>query len=171
MPIRIEKSKDQLKEGVETRRRKLDDREKHMGKVVKEKKELAKVSHELRYPTKEGAAEIKKALAKSAEATNKEFGKQNGELEKIHKKCKEAEGDLKDRTQMANDNAIEAKRAEEKMREATKAKPHLAQAEHAAKKDAEFTKEYEGKQRKRHEKSIERRNELNAKLNSATLKL
>ena len=171
MPIRLEKSKDQLKEGVETRRRKLDDREKHMGKVVKEKKELAKVSHELRYPTKEGAAEIKKALAKSADATNKEFGKQNGELEKIHKKCTEAEKDLEDRTQMANDNAIEAKKAEDKMHEATKAKPHLAQAEHAAKKDAEFTDKEQHRQKTHREKSIQRSKELNAKLQDTKLKL
>jgi len=171
MPIRLEKSKGQLKEGVEKRRRSLDKGEKGIGNVVKEKKELAKVSRELRYPTKEGAAEIKKALAQSAVAANKEFTKKNNDLKKIHKKCKDAEGDFRDRTKMAIDNAKEARKAEGQIKETKNARSHLARAEQAAKKDAAFTKEYEGKQRRRCERSITRRNELNTQLMNTKLKL
>ena len=171
MPIRLEKTKGQLKEGVDKRRRKLDGREKHMGNVVKEKKELAKVSRELRYPTKEGAAEMKKALKAAALETNKEFAKKNNELKKVHKKCKDAEGDFKDRTKMAIDNAKEARKAEGQIKETKNARSHLARAEQAAKKDAAFTKEYEGKQRRRREKSMTRRNELNTQLMNTMLRL
>jgi hypothetical protein len=171
MPTRLEKSKGQLKEGVEKREHKLTDREKHMERVVKERKGLAKVSRDLRYPTKEGAAEIKKALAQSAKATTEEFKRQNDDLKKIHEKCKEAEADLKDRTQMAMDNAKEAKKAEGQIKETKNARPHLAQAEQVSKKDAAFTKEYEGIQRKRRERSIKRRDELNTQLMNTTLKL
>jgi len=171
MPIRLEKTKGQLKEGVEKRRRNLDKGEKGIGNVVKEKKELAKVSRELRYPTKEGAAEMKKALKAAALETNKEFAKKNNELKKVHKKCKDAEGDFKDRTKMAIDNAKEARKAEGQMKETKNAKSHLARAEQAAKKDAAFTKEYEGKQRRHRERSITRRNELNTQLMNTNLKL
>ncbi|MFH1614496.1 MAG: hypothetical protein ABIG61_05375 [Planctomycetota bacterium] len=172
MPIRLEKkSKGQLKEGVEKRRRSLDKGEKGIGNVVKEKKELAKVSHELRYPTKEGAAEIKKALAKSAEAMNKEFKKKNKDLKEIHKKCKDAEIDFKGRTGMAEKNAEETRKTKGRMKETHDAKPYLDRAELAAKKDAAFTKEYEGKQRRRRERSITCRNELNTQLMNTMLKL
>ena len=57
MRIKLE-SRDKLKDGVDKRKRGLDDREKHMGGVVKEKKAIADASRKLRFPTKEGAAEI-----------------------------------------------------------------------------------------------------------------
>ena len=163
--------REQLKEGVEKRRRNLDKGEKGIGRVVDEKTELAKVSRELCYPTKEGAAEIKKALIKSAEEMKKEFTKKNKELKGIHKECKGAEDDFKKRTQMAKDNAKAAKETEGKMHEVTKAKPHLDRAVQAAKKDAEFTDKERRRQKARREKSIKRSNELNAKLQSITLKL
>ena len=53
----------------------------------------------------------------------------------------------------------------------TKAKPHLAQAEHAAKKDAEFTDKEQHRQKTHREKSIQRSKELNAKLQDTKLKL
>lgn len=171
MPARLEKSKGQLKEGVEKREHKLNDREKHMDKVVKEKKELAKVSHLLRYPTKEGAAEIKKALAQSANAVHEEFKKQNDDLKKVHTECKDAEADFNDRTKMAVENAKEARKAESQIKETKNARPHLARAEQSAKKDAEFTQNYENIQKRRREKSINYRNDLNTQLMNTVLKL
>ena len=171
MPARLEKSKGQLKEGVEKRDHKLTDREKHMDKVMKEKKELARVSRELRYPTKEGAAEIKKALAQSADAVHGEFKKQRENLDKIQVECKQAEDDFKDRTSMALENAKEARKAESQIKETKNARPHLARAEQASKKDAEFTQNYENIQKRRREKSINYRNDLNTQLMNTVLKL
>ena len=160
-----------LKERVDRSKHKLDDRGKHMKRVAKEKKELAKVSHELRYPTKEGAAEIKKALAKSAEAMNKEFKKQNSDLKKIHKKCEEAANDLKKRTEVAIRDAHHAKKAVGQMKETKNAKNLLVHVEKVSKDDADFTNDLRSRLKKYRQRSEKTRNALNAQLMNAKLRL
>ncbi len=162
-------SRGKLKEGVDKRKHKLDDRGKHMARVVKEKKEIADTSRKLRFPTTEGAAEIKKALKKAAVATEKEFTTQNKDLEKKHGECKKAEGDLSERTDIANKNAVEARKAEGQIKETRNAKSLLAQAEKTAKDDAGFTKDQRGRQKRYRERSTQNRDNRRSQLMSAKL--
>ena len=171
MRVRPERSKRELKDSIDRRKHGLDKREKHMKRVVKENKEIADVSHKLRYPTKEGAAEIKKRLVQAAEATKKEFRKQNEDLEKKHKTCKDAEGDLKDRTKMAKDNAAEAKKAERQIQETRNAKPLLGQAEKTSIDDAKFTDKERGRQERDLKRSKGHRDDLKRALQGTKLKL
>jgi len=162
-------SRGKLREGVDRRKRKLDDRGKHMAKVVKEKKEIADTSRKLRFPTEEGAAEIKRALKGAAVAAENEFKQQNKDLENKHGECKQAEGDLSERTNLANKNALEARKAEGQIKETRNAKSLLAQAEKTAKDDAGFTKDQRGRQKRHRERSTQNRDNLRAQLMSAKL--
>jgi len=157
-------SRDKLKDDVDKRKHGLDDREKHMGRVVKEKKAIADVSHKLRFPTKEGAVEIKKALEKAAVTTQDEFEKQNKDLEKKQGGCKKAEGDLSKRTELANQNALEARKAEGQIKEAQNARNLVAHAEKASMDDAHITNDLRSKQKEQREMSERHRNELKAQL-------
>ena len=168
MGIKPESRRD-LKDGVDKRKRKLDDREKHMTRVVMEKKAVADVSRKLRFPTKEGAAEIRKDVQNASVATQNEFKKQNNELKKIHKKCEKSEGDLSERTKIANQNALEAKKAEGKIKETRDAKNQLVQAEKVAKDDAHFTNDQRGRQKRRRERSEKYSNNLKARLMNTKL--
>jgi len=168
MKIKLE-SRDKLKDGVDKRKRGLDDREKHMGRVVKEKKAIADASHKLRFPTKEGAAEIKKALEKAAMTTQNEFEKQNKDLKKKHGECKKAEGDFRGRTELANQNALEARKAEGQIKETQNAKNLVARAEKTSKDDAHFTNDQRGKQKKQREISEKNRDHLRAQLMNTKL--
>ena len=160
-----------LKERVDRGKRELNDRGKHMTKVVKEKKGIAEASHKLRFPTKEGAVEIKKVLQKAATAVHKEFGKQREKLEGIVGKCKRAEGDLKKRTEVAIRDAHHAKKAEGQMRETKNAKNLLARAEKVSKHDADFTNDLRSRLKKYRQRSEKNRNTLNAQLMNTKLRL
>jgi len=168
MRIKLE-SRDKLKDDVDKRKHGLDGREKHMGKVVKEKKAIADVSHKLRFPTKEGAVEIKKALEKAAVATRDEFKKQNKDLEKKHGKCKDAEGDLSKRTELANQNALEARKAEGQIKEAQNAKNLVARAEKTSMDDAHITNDLRSKQKGQRETSKRNRDHLRSQLMNTKL--
>ena len=163
-------SRRELKDGVDKRKRGVDDRGKHMGRVVKEKKEIADTSHKLRFPTKEGAAEVKKALKEATAMVHKEFEKQNKDLEKKHSECRKAEGDLSERTKIANQNAVEARKAEGQIRETKNAKNLIARAEKASKDDAHFTNDQRGRQKRQRERSEKNRNNLRSQLMNAKLK-
>jgi hypothetical protein len=160
-----------FKERLDKNKHKLDDREKHMGKVVKEKKAVADVSHKLRFPTTEGAAQIKSVLQKTAESIHKEFGKQRQKLEGIVDKCKKDESDFKKRAETALQDAFHAKRAEGQIRETKNAKPLLAHAEKVSKADAGFVNELRRKLEKYRQKSLKNRNALNAQFMNTRLKL
>ena len=112
---------------------------------------------------------IKKALEKAAEATNKEFEEQNKDLEKKHSKCREAEGDLSKRTELANQNALKARKAEGQIKEAQNARNLVARAEEVSKEDANITNDLRGKQRVQREKSKENRDHLRAQLMNTKL--
>ena len=162
-------SRDKLKDGVDKRKHGLDDREKHMGRVVKEKKAIADASHKLRFPTKEGAAEIKKALEKAAVTTQNEFKKQSEDLKKKHGECKKAEGDFRGRTELANKNALEARKAEGQIKEAQDAKNLVGRAEKASEDDAHITNDLRSKQKMQREMSERHCNNLKAQLMSTKL--
>ena len=168
MKVKLESRRD-LKDGVDKRKHKLDDREKHMTRVMMEKKAIADVSRKLRFPTKEGAAEIKKVVQNASVATQNEFKKQNNELKKIHTKCGKAEGDLSERTKVANQNALEARKAEGKIKETRDAKNQLVQAEKAAKNDAHFTNDQRGRQKRHRERSEKYRDALKVQLMNTKL--
>ncbi|MBC8393097.1 MAG: hypothetical protein H8E17_11090 [Deltaproteobacteria bacterium] len=162
-------SRGKLKEGVDKRKRELDDRGKHIGKAVKDKKAIAEVSRKLKFPTKESAAEIKKALKKAAAATDQEFKKQTEDLEKKHGECRKAETDLSKRTEKAKQNALEAGRAGRKIQEVKQAKNPIAQAERASKKEAGFTNDLRNKQERDRKRSEKNRNVLRAQLMNTKL--
>ena len=157
-------SRDKLKDDIDKRKRGLDDREKHMGRVVKEKKAIADASHKLRFPTKEGAAEIKKALEKAAVTTQDEFKKQSEDLKKKHGECKKAEDDFRGRTELANKNALEARKAEGQIKEAQDAKNLVGRAEKASEDDAHITNDLRSKQKKQREISERHRTDLKTQL-------
>jgi len=148
-----------LKERVDRSKRKLDDRGKHMTKVVKEKKAIADTSRKLRFPTKEGAAEIKTSLKKATEAEQKEFEKQEKDLKKKHGECKEAEGDLLDRTRLAIIDSIHVKKVMW-VKEVDKAKSLLAKAEKKLGKDARFTEDLRRRLKRDRERSEKECNTL-----------
>ena len=162
-------SRDKLKDDVDKRKRGLDDREKHMGRVVKEKKAIADASRKLRFPTKEGAAEIKKALEKAAVTTQNEFKKQSEDLRKKHGECKKAEGDFRGRTELANKNALEARKAEGQIKEAQDARNLVGRAEKASEDDAHITNGLRSKQKEQREISERHRNNLKTQLMSTKL--
>ena len=162
-------SRDKLKDDVDKRKRGLDDREKHMGRVVKEKKAIADASRKLRFPTKEGAAEIKKALEKAAVTTQDEFKKQSEDLRKKHGECKKAEGDFRGRTELANKNALEARKAEGQIKEAQDARNLVGRAEKASEDDARITDGLRSKQKEQREISERHRNNLKTQLMSTKL--
>ena len=162
-------SRDKLKDGVDKRKRGLDDREKHMGRVVKEKKAIDDASHKLRFPTKEGAAEIKKALEKASVTTQNEFKKQSEDLKKKHGECKKAEDDFRGRTELANQNALEARKAEGQIKEAQNAKNLVGRAEKASEDDARITDDLRSKQKKQREISERHRTDLKTQLMSTKL--
>jgi len=160
-----------LKERLDRSKHKLDDRGKHMKRVVKEKKGIAEASHKLRFPTQEGAVEIKKVLQKAAAAVHKEFGKQREKMEGIVGKCKQAEGDLKKRTEVAIRDAHHAEKAKRQMRETKNAKNLLARVEKVSKDDADFTNDLRSRMKKYRQRSEKTRNALNAQLMNAKLRL
>ena len=147
----------------------MDDRGKHMARIVKEKKTIADTSHKLRFPTKEGAEEIKRALKKAAEETRREFEKQNKDLEKKHNDCKKAETDLAARTQAAEKNAQEARKAAGGIKEATSARDPMARAEKVSKEDAHFTKDHRTRQQKERERSSRVRDDQKRQLMNTRL--
>ena len=83
------------------RKRGIDDRARHMGLVVAEKKQVADASRQLRLSTtSEGAQAVKKAMKEAAKAADKEFDSQNHDIEKKFGECKKA------RTGSARSNAV-----------------------------------------------------------------
>ncbi len=171
MTIKDNKGKRDLKDGVDKRKRGLDKREGYMRKVVKEKKEISDVSRKLRYPLKDSIPDIKKSLSESSKAVEKEFMKQNEDLEKQHKDCVKAEEDFKGRTKMAQDNAKKAKKAKTNITESHKAKPILDRARIISLEDAKFTDTHRDRQQRDRKRSIDNRNQLRSKLQSIQLKL
>lgn len=158
-----------LKERVDRSKRKLDDCGKHMTKVVKEKKAIADTSRKLRFPTQEGAVEIKNSLKNAAATIHKEFGKQRKNLEMITGESKKTEGVFRKRTEIAIRDAYHVKKAKGQIKEAKSAKNLLARTEKVSKDDAQFTNKLR-ERLKGHRKSAERKREqlhnqlINAKL-------
>jgi len=171
MRIRPEKSKLEIKDGIDKRRSGLDKREGHMKKVVLEKKEVKEVSEKLRLPLKDSIPEIKKSLQHAAKAVVDEFERQNKDLENKHKECEDAEGDLNDRTKMSKDNAGEVHKAQRQINEANNAKPILDQAGKAAMNDAKYTEDQRSRQERDRRRSIKNRDDLKRILQSTQLKL
>jgi len=96
-------SRRELEAGIEKRKLTVDDRAKHMGLVVKEKKNIADASRQLRLSTtSEGADAVMQAIREAAQATHREFQNQNTDIEKRFGECKKAEQDLLQRTKAAN---------------------------------------------------------------------
>ena len=162
-------SRRELKAGRDERKRGLDERGRHMAKAVSDKKIIADTSHKLRFPTKEGAAEIKQALKKAAAATHQEFDKQNKDLKKKHTGCKEAEEDLSKRTEIAKRNALEARKAASKIKEAVKAKNPITQAEKVSKDDSDFTNNQRTRQKRERLRSEKNRDDQKRQLMNAKL--
>ncbi len=169
MSIRPE-SRGKLKEGIDKRKHALDDRSRHMAAVVKEKKTIADTSRKLRFATREGAEEIKRALKNAAAQTHREFEKQNKDLEKKHNDCKKAETDLAGRTKAAEKNALEAKKAVSRIKETASAREPVARAEKASRGDARFTKDHRSRQQRDRERSGRTRDKQKQQLINARLR-
>jgi len=152
-------SRGKLKDNVDRQKRGVGKREKHMKKVVKEKKEIDNVSHKLRYPTKDGAAEIKPVLKKAEAACRKEFGQQEKDLKKKHGEYKETESDLLNRTRLAIIDSIHVRKAMW-VKEVDRAKSLLSKAEKRLQKDAHFIEELRRKIKRDRERSEKQCNTL-----------
>ena len=146
-------SRDKLKDGVDRRKRKLDKCEKHMKKVVKDKKEITDVSRKLRYPTKEGAAEIKPALKKAEVVCLKEFEKQEKDLKKKYRECKELEYDFNMRTRQAILGAYYTRMTKTKVESPTEFMSLLADVEKVFEYDVHFTEDLQRKLKRDRERS------------------
>ena len=164
-------SRGKIKEGIRRRKLESDDRAKHMGLVVDDKKTVADTSKRLKLSTtSEGAKEVKDAIKKAGQETQKEFEKQNRDLEKKVQECKKAEKDLQQRTDSAKKDAHDAKGAAGRVKETKGARSQAVQAEHAAVKDGQFTNDQRQKQELDRKKSEERRNKQKSQLANANLK-
>ena len=81
-----------IEKGIEIRKRESNDRAKHMGLIVDDKKTVAKTSRQLFLSsTIEGAEKVKQALRKAAKIVHNEFEKQNRDLQEKINKCRKAE--------------------------------------------------------------------------------
>ena len=160
-----------LKERVDRSKRKLDDRGKHMTKVVKEKKAIADTSRKLRFPTREGAAEIKNLLKKAAATIHKEFGKQRKKLEKITGESKKTEGIFRKRPEIAIRDAYHAEKAKGQIKEAKNAKNLLARTEKVSKYDARFTNKQRERLKSYRKTTEKKREQLYSQLTNAKLRL
>jgi type IV secretory pathway VirB10-like protein len=164
-------SRDKIKEGIQRRRLESDERAKHMGLVVEDKKTVADTSNKLRLSTtSEGAQEVKGAIKKAAQETKSEFERQNNDLEKKMQECKKAEKDLQQRTESAKKDAQDAKQAAGRVKETKGAKGQALAAEHAAVKDGKFVSDQRQKQELDRKKSEERRAKQKGQLENAKLK-
>ena len=164
-------SRRKIEKGIEKRKRESGDRAKHMGLVVKDKKTVADTSRKLRLSTtSEGAREVKQAIKKAAKETAKEFENQNKDLDKKIKESKKAEKDLQQRTKNAKRDAVDSKTAAGHIKEAKAAKNLATRAEHAAKKDAEFTKKQKRRQEHDRNNSEKRREKQKRQLTNTKLK-
>lgn len=111
-----------------------------MGLIVEDKKVIADASKKLRLAaTTEGAVEIKRAIAHAAEQTHKEFARQNTDLEHRFSRCREAETQLRKRTQDTRDDVRQIHNAGAQIRESRGSEANIANAENAAYEDARFT--------------------------------
>ena len=136
----VAESREKIKEGIEKRKQESDDRAKHMGLVVREKKTVADTSRKLRLSTtSEGAEAIKQAIRKASETISREFGKQEKDMEVVMDKCRKAEKDLHQRTRSAKEDAHEVSSAASQIKEAKSARDLANRAERIAKDDARFT--------------------------------
>ena len=164
-------SRDKIKDGIDKRKRETDDRAKHMGLVVDDKKNVADTSRKLRLATtSEGAEAVKSAIKDAAKATDQEFGKQNQVLDKKLTDCTKAEEDLRRRTDSADKDAGDAKATAGRIKETNDAKKTLAKAEGAAKDDAKFTKNEQTRQKNERTKSEKRREQQKKQITGTKLK-
>ena len=164
-------SRKKIKEGIDKRKHSIDDRAKHMGLAVDDKKIIAGTSHKLRLGgTKEGAEAMKNAIKESAKVTHREFENQNKELEKKHNECKKSENDLKRRTDSSKKDAQDAKKTSHHIKEVKGAKSLLAKAEHAATDDARYTNKEKERQEHDRKTSEKRREQQKRHLSSSKLK-
>ena len=164
-------SRGKIKEGIQRRKLESNERAKHMGLAVDDKKTVADTSNKLRLSTtSEGAQEVKDATKKAAQETHKEFEKQNRDLEKKMQECQKAEKDLQQRTDSANKDAQAAKGAAGGIKETKGAQSQALAAEHASVKDGKFTSEQRQRQELDRKKSEERRKKQKSELDNAKLK-
>jgi len=163
--------RDKIKDGIQRRKLESDERAKHMGLVVGDKKTVADTANKLRLSTtSEGAQEVKDAVKKAAQETHQEFEKQNRDLEKKMQECQKAEKDLQQRTDNANKDAQDTQGAVGHIKETESARNQEQAAAQAASKDGKFTSEQRQRQELERKKSEERRNKQKRDLDNAKLK-
>ena len=130
----------EITDAINRRNADINDRARHMGLIVEDKKVIADVSKKLRLATTtEGAVEIKRAIAQATEQTHKEFARQNTDLENRFSRCSQAETQLRRRTQDARDDVRQIHNAGAQIRESRGSEANIANAESAAYEDARFT--------------------------------
>ena len=163
-------SRRKIEGNVEKRKCRIDDRARHMGLVVAEKKQVADASRQLRLSTtSEGAQAVKKAMKEAAKAADKEFDSQNHDIEKKFGECKKAEQDLRDRTKSAKHDAAKAKGAADCVKETKEARKLMHAAEKAATDDASYTDSQKNRQKKDRTESTKRRDTQKSQLANARL--
>lgn len=163
-------SRREIETGIEKRKRSVDDRAKHMELVVKEKKNIADASRQLRLSTtSEGADAVMQAIKEAAQATHQEFQKQNTDIEKRFGECKKAEQDLLQRTKAAKSDASKAGAAAKRVKETKEAEKLLTTAEKAATTDGEFTDKQGTRQKKERTGAEQRRSLQKQQLVNTTL--
>ncbi len=160
-----------IEKGIETRRRESEDRAKHMGLIVGDKKTVAKTSRKLFLSsTVEGVDKVKKALERAAKTVHDEFKKQNRDLQKKIDKCRKAEENLDERAKDARKDAVKVNKAAGHIKETKKAQHLAIQAEHAAVNDAGYIEKKKALQKKERESSERRRKKQKRQLKNAKLK-
>ena len=160
-----------VEKGIEIRRRESEDRAKHMGLIVDDKKTVAKTSRKLFLSsTLEGAEEVKKALRKAARIIHDEFKRQNTDLQKKINKCRKAEENLGKRGKDARKDAAKVSKAAGHIQETKKAQRLAVQAEHAAINDANYIDREKALQKRERQISEKRREQQKRRLMAAKLK-
>jgi len=130
----------EITDAINRRNADINDRARHMGLIVEDKKIIADASKKLRLATTtEGAVEIKRAIAQATEQTHKEFARQNTDLENRFSRCRQAETQLRRRTQDARADARQIHNSAAQIRESRGSEANIANAERAAYEDARFT--------------------------------
>ncbi len=128
-----------IEKGIEKFKRESEDRARHMGLVVDDKKTVAHTTRKLFLSsTIEGAEKVKQALRKAAEVVYAEFQKQNMDLQKKINKCRGAEKKLGVRAKNAKRDAFKIEQGVHKLTESEKAKRLAVHAEHAALNDGKY---------------------------------
>ena len=131
----------EIEKAIESRHRENEDRARHMGLVVEDKKVFTGTSRKVSLSgTAEGAEKVKNVFKAAVEKIHEEFKKQNQDLQKKINHCKQAETKLGKKEKITKRGAIEIERAAARIKESKKAQHLAGKAEHAMIDDAKFLK-------------------------------